>query len=150
MHASAPDFGSAVTAPQRVHAQREGITLTLLTGLFAAGEVDSVVVGDRFRHVVVASWRDYVRRKQLGLERDPIEKKAAAEAYRASIKPASTAAALRALAGKPKPGRPRGSGKKHGKSSPTVHTPAQRELALPRAAPRSAPEVVSKGEAEPI
>jgi hypothetical protein len=108
-----PDLGTAVTAPQRPFCASQGISLSLLTALLKDGEVDSVIVGGRFRYVLLASWSAYIRRKQLGLERDPVEREAAAARYRNSVSPAATLAAKRALAAKPKPGRPLGSGTRH-------------------------------------
>jgi hypothetical protein len=134
-----PDLGNAVTAPQRPFCNAEGVSLSLLTHLFAQGEVDSVVIGGRFRHVVLASWADYVRRRQLGLERDPAEREAAAARYRGSVQPYSTAAARRALAGKPKPGRPPGSGARHGRPNPPGRAAAQAALPARRAPPPAEP-----------
>jgi hypothetical protein len=139
------DFGSAVTAPQRPFCETQGISLSLLTNLFAQGEVDSVIIGGRFRHVVLPSWANYVRRRQLGLERDPAEREAAAKRYRDSVSPTATLAAKRALAGKPRPGRPPGSGTKHrnpnhpGRSAAQSAAPARRASPPPVAAPKTAP-----------
>jgi hypothetical protein len=141
MSVPAPDFSKAVTAPQRAFCEAEGISLSLLTALLTQGEIDSVVVGNRFRFIVLASWADYVRRKQFGLERDPAEREAAAARYRASVRPYSSAAAQRALAGKPRPGRPPGSGTKHRKSDSTEHAAAQTALPARRASP---PKVAPK------
>jgi hypothetical protein len=120
-----PDLSNAVTAPQRQFCESEGVSLSLLTSLFASGEIDSVIIGGRFRHVILSSWNSYIRRKQLGLERDPTEREAAAARYRSSVQPYSTAAARRALAGKPKPGRPPGSGTRHRKKNRPACAAAQ-------------------------
>jgi hypothetical protein len=48
------------------------------------GEYDSVVFGSR-RYVDLVSYRAYVERARLGLERDPDEKRAAQAAYRRSL-----------------------------------------------------------------
>jgi hypothetical protein len=136
------DFGSAVTAPQRPFCETQGISLSLLTNLFAQGEVDSVIIGGRFRHVVLPSWANYVRRRQLGLERDPAEREAAAKRYRDSVSPTATLAAKRALAGKPRPGRPPGSGTKHRRSNQSG--PAAAQAAVPARRPPPPPEVSSK------
>jgi hypothetical protein len=108
MHATVPCFTNVVTAAQRPFCERHGISLSMLTRLFSEGEVDSVVIGGRFRHVILKSWYDYIERRRTGRQRDPVEKKAAALAYRASVPPAASAGARRAMAGKIQPGRPRG------------------------------------------
>jgi hypothetical protein len=105
-----PHIPVPVTAPQRDFCKQERLSLGRLTKLFEAGEVESVVIGGRFRHVIIASYIDYVARQLRGEQRDLEERELAKRRYRASVSPQATAAAARALAGKPKPGRPRGSG----------------------------------------
>jgi hypothetical protein len=139
-----PNLSHAVTAPQREFCKAEGISLSLLTALFAQGEVDSVVIGGRFRYVILASWAAYVRRRQLGLDRDPAERAAAAARYRDSVQPYSTDAARRALAGKPKPGRPPGSGTRHRKPRHPRRASAQTALAAWKASPPTAAAPKSK------
>jgi hypothetical protein len=136
MPISVLDLGKAITAPQRALCDAEGVSLSLLTGLFASGDVDSVIIGGRFRHVILASWVDYVRRRQLGLERDPVEREAAAASYRNSVQPYSTAAARRALAGKPRPGRSPGTGTKHRKPVPSRRATAETVLPARRSSPQ--------------
>jgi hypothetical protein len=138
-----PDLGNAVTAPQRPFCEAQGISLSMLTHLFARGELDSITIG-RFRFVILASWDDYVRRRQLGLERDPAEREAAAARYRGSVQPYSTAAARRALAGKPKPGRPPGSGTRHRKPNHPGRAAAQAALPPRRSSPPAAEASKSK------
>jgi hypothetical protein len=119
-------MSGAVTIPQGALCERERISHSLLTSLFRDGEVDSAVIGGRFRHVIEQSWRDYVERKRLGLERDPAEKAAAAAAYRASVPPDRTLAASRAFAGK-KIKRPQDVGNRR----PVRRSPREPELTAP-------------------
>jgi hypothetical protein len=139
------DFGGAITAPQRPFCESQGISLSLLTTLLKDGEIDSLIIGGRHRHVVLQSWFDYIHRKQFGLERDAVEREAAAARYRNSVSPAATLAAKRALAGKPAPGRPPGRGKSHGtrlvpdgNDKPDA-APWRSRSPSPAAAPKTAP-----------
>jgi hypothetical protein len=105
---------AAQTIPQQVFFKQERIGKGRGTKLFADGEVDTILVGERYRHVVLASWYAYVERQLRGEERDPAERAEAARRYRASVSPQATAAAARALHGKLSLDRPRGSGKRRG------------------------------------
>jgi hypothetical protein len=138
MPATVLDFGSAITAPQRPFCESQGISLSLLTALLRRGEVDSVIVGGRHRHVVLGSWREYIHRQLAGLRRDPAEREAAATRYRNSVSPAATLAAKRALAAKPRPGRPPGSGKGHGRPNPPARAAAPAALPARMSSPPSA------------
>jgi hypothetical protein len=108
--------------PQVEFRRRENIGRNLLTSLFRKGEVESIVIGDKNRHVIMSSWRDYVARKLSGTERDPAEKQRAIEAYQASVARSKGARAT-ALARS-------NWGPDHGKKGGSPH------LASPRAAPR--------------
>jgi len=118
-----------VTAPQRDFCKQEKLPLGRLTKLFEAGEVDSVVIGARVRHVILQSYIDYIERQQRGEERDPEERELAKRRYRASVSPEATAAAARALKGKAKPGRPRGAGKKRGTQQASGSAAARQKAA---------------------
>jgi hypothetical protein len=89
----------AVTIPQRQFMKLEKIGINLLTGLYRTGEVDSVVVGERLRRVVIGSYFAYLRRRQLGIARDEAERQAAIQSYKQSLTTRGAAAAARARSG---------------------------------------------------
>ena len=76
----------AYSMPQAEFRRREGIGRNLLTHLFKTGELDSVVVGARLRHVILSSWVAYIDRRQRGMERDPDERAASIAAYAESVR----------------------------------------------------------------
>ena|SRR5215472_147301 len=78
-------YGEAVTTPQVVFMRREGVGRNVLNKLFRTGELDSVVIGGRYRHVINASWHALLERRRLGVERPEHERQAAIEAYQRSL-----------------------------------------------------------------
>jgi hypothetical protein len=79
-------------------AEIENIGHNVMYRLAAMGEVDTVVIG-RCRYVVAQSWHDYVSRRHLGVERNPVERAAAAASYRQSLAGIGGQAAARARRG---------------------------------------------------
>jgi hypothetical protein len=69
------------TKPQPAFCRDEKISRGKGNQLFAAGEVDTVMVVGR-RHVIWQSWLDYLERQRRGIPRDPAEKARAAAEYR--------------------------------------------------------------------
>jgi hypothetical protein len=86
----------AITIPQKRLMALEGFSINVLTGLYHAGEIDSVVIGGRLRRVFIASYLAYLRRRQLGLARDESERLAAIENYQRSLTARSVLSAARA------------------------------------------------------
>lgn len=84
--------------------RRENIKPTLFNKLIRTGEIDSFVLGSRYRYVPLESWRAYLERCRRNESRDPVEKAAAAAAYRESCKLHGVQAAARARAGWTNPG----------------------------------------------
>jgi hypothetical protein len=65
--------------------RRENISKAIGRKLVVTGELDTFVMGDRYRFVVLTSYRDYVARQRAGgLPRDPAAKAAAIAAYESS------------------------------------------------------------------
>jgi hypothetical protein len=58
---------------------------TFVYTLLSTGEVTSVIVGDRRRHIYVASWERYLRRCDTGEQLDPEERAANILAYRKTL-----------------------------------------------------------------
>jgi hypothetical protein len=80
--------------------RRENISKAIGRKLVVTGELDTFVMGDRYRFVVLESYRDYVRRQRAGgLPRDPATKAAAITAYEASRGHAGARLAATARAG---------------------------------------------------
>jgi hypothetical protein len=127
------DTYSGFSMPQAVFRKVEHIGRNKLDGLFRTGEVDSVVIGERTRHVILGSWRAYVARQMAGTERDPVEKARAIEAYRASVQRSQGARAT-ALARS-------GWGPDHGKRGGSKHLTSRGAAAARRASP---PKVAPK------
>jgi hypothetical protein len=103
----------ATTIPARRLSEVEGVGHNLLWRLMAGGELDSLIVGGKHRHVVIASWDTYLDRQRLGLARNPVEKAAAAASYKASLAGIGGTAAARLAVGRnggrlwPLPANPR-------------------------------------------
>jgi hypothetical protein len=97
-----------VTIPQRKLMELESMSVNMVVALYRAGEIDSVVVGDRLRRVIIASYLAYLRCRQLGLARDEGERQASIESYRRSLSSRGAAAAARARAGISRGARARG------------------------------------------
>ena len=117
------DIGYAGSSmPQTEFRRRENLGRNLLNSLFRNGEVDSVIIGDRARHVIMSSWFEYLARRLAGTERDPVEKQQAVENYRASVTRSKGAQATRLARS--------GWGPDHGKKGGSPH------LTSPRVAPR--------------
>jgi hypothetical protein len=89
----------AVTIPQQQLMALERLSTNTLFPLYRAGEVDSVIIGGRVRRVFIASYLAYLRRRQLGIERDEGERRAAAESYERSLTARSAQNAARARRG---------------------------------------------------
>jgi hypothetical protein len=89
---------TALTATVERLIAETGIKHNAWYDLFRGGDVDSLVVGGR-RLGVCQSVRDYIERQRLGLERDPAEKQAAAEAYARSLSHVGARGAAKARAG---------------------------------------------------
>ena len=113
--------------PQVAFRQRVNIGRNLLARLLRDGEVDSLVIGLRARHVVWQSWLDYLDRAQRGVERDPGEKRLAAEGYRRSME-RSRGARATALARS-------NWGPDHGKKGGSPHLTSRRAASSQRASP---------------
>jgi hypothetical protein len=90
---------AAVTIPARRLSEVEGVGRNTLWRLMSGGQLDSVIVGGKHRHVVVASWDDYLDRQRLGVERNPVQKAAAIASYRSSLAGVGGQAAARARRG---------------------------------------------------
>jgi hypothetical protein len=90
--------------PIRELGRREHVKPTLFNKLIRNGEIDSFVLGSRYRYVPLESWRAYLERRRRNESRDPVEKAAAAAAYRESCKLHGGQAAARARAGWTNPG----------------------------------------------
>jgi hypothetical protein len=76
---------SGYSMPQAEFRRRENLGRNLLDSLIRNGEVDSVVVGQRARHIILESWYAHLARRLAGTERDPVEKQRAIESYQASL-----------------------------------------------------------------
>jgi hypothetical protein len=128
---SATNFGYAgFSMPQSEFRRREHIGRNLLDHLFKTGEVDSVVIGQRIRHIILPSWSDYVARRLAGIERDPAEKARAIEAYRASV--------ARSKGGKATALARSGWGKDHGRAGGSKHVTSRAAAATQRVPPPAA------------
>jgi hypothetical protein len=113
---------SGYSMPQAEFRRRENLGRNLLDSLIKTGEVDTVVVGQRSRHVILESWHAYLARRLAGAERDPVDKQRAIASYRLSLERSKGAKATRLARS--------GWGPDHGKRGGSPH------LASPRAAPR--------------
>jgi hypothetical protein len=91
--------GGAGTVSQRRLMALEDLSINLLVALYRQGEIDSVIVGERLRRVVIASYLAYLRRRQLGIARDEGERQAAIESYRRSLTTKGAENAARARTG---------------------------------------------------
>jgi hypothetical protein len=93
---------AALVAPVTVTVQQtsawSNIQHNALYDAFGAGDVDTVLVGTR-RLVIWQSVLDYIERLRLGIERDPAEKQAAADAYARSLNGPTGRATAKARAG---------------------------------------------------
>jgi hypothetical protein len=58
---------------------------TFIYSLLSSGEIVSLIVGDRRRHIKVDSWEAYLRRCETGEQLDPEERAANIAAYRATL-----------------------------------------------------------------
>jgi hypothetical protein len=58
---------------------------TFIYSLLATGEIRSLIVGDRRRHILVDDWEAYLRRCERGEQLDPQERAANILAYRATL-----------------------------------------------------------------
>ena len=87
--------------PQKALGREQHVGVTLMNRLVRTGEVDSFILGNRFRYIVMSSWFDYVARCQAGgVPRDPVAQQTAINAYRASTaRHAGADAAAKARAG---------------------------------------------------
>jgi hypothetical protein len=99
--------------PQVTFRKRANIGRNLTTALLVRGEIDSLVIGLRSRHIIWQSWLEYLQRQVGGVERDPEEKRRAAEGYRRSME-RSRGAQATALARS-------GWGPNHGKKGGSPH-----------------------------
>jgi hypothetical protein len=89
-----------MTAPVALFQRVTGLGHNAAYGLFAAGEVVTVVSGG-YRLVLLLTWHDYLERQRLGLELDPAERVVRIAAYKKSLGIARGAkAAARARAGR--------------------------------------------------
>jgi hypothetical protein len=94
-----------IATPGYAKAQRqlcadENIPFGVMQKLIRTGELDTFIMGDRYRYVVLSSWREYLERAQRGEQRDPAAKAAAVKAYRDSCRrSAGAASAARARTG---------------------------------------------------
>jgi hypothetical protein len=119
--------------PIRELGRRENVKPTLLNKLVKVGDLDSFVLGSRYRYVPLESWRAYIERCRRNESRDPVEKAAAARAYRESCKLRGGQAAARARSGWTDPGKaparrqavsnPAGSRKRASPPSPAAEAP---------------------------
>jgi hypothetical protein len=80
-------------------AEAENIGHNRLWRLVAGGELDSVLVGTRNRHIILESWIDFIERQKLGVPRNAVQKAAAIASYRSSLAAAGGTAAARARRG---------------------------------------------------
>jgi hypothetical protein len=117
--------------PQAEFRRRENIGRNLLTSLFKNGEIDSIVVGERSRHVIMESYYAYLGRQMAGTDRDPVEKQRAIEAYRISLERSKGARAT-ALARS-------AWGPDHGKRGGSPHLANKRTIASRRPSPAGDP-----------
>ena len=90
---------AAVTIPMRRLAEAEAVGHNVMWRLAATGEIDTIIIGGRYRHVLAASWDAYLERQRLGIERNPVERAAAAASYRQSLAGVGGRAAARARRG---------------------------------------------------
>jgi hypothetical protein len=58
---------------------------TFIYSLLANGEIKSLIVGDRRRHILVDTWEAYLRRCESGEQLDPQERAANILSYRATL-----------------------------------------------------------------
>jgi hypothetical protein len=91
--------GGAITIPQRKLMALEGLSVNMLIGLYRRGEVDTIVIGERLRRVVLRSYVEYLRRRQLGIPRDEAERQTAIRNYRQSLLTKGAENAARARTG---------------------------------------------------
>jgi hypothetical protein len=89
----------AVTVPQRLLMQLETLSINMLTALYRAGEIDSVVIAGRQRRVIIGSYLALLKRRQLGVARPEAERVAAIEAYQRSLLTEGSTNAARARTG---------------------------------------------------
>ena len=73
-----------VTAPFALFLRLSGLGHNAGYGLVETGEVITVVSGG-YRLVVMASFYDYLERRRLGVELDPVERAARIAAYKKSL-----------------------------------------------------------------
>jgi hypothetical protein len=109
--------------PQVAFRQYANIGRNLLNSLIKNGDVDTVVVGERARHVIVQSWHDHLQRRLDGVERDPAERQRAIESYKRSLERSKGAKATKlARSGwGPDHGKRGGSPHRANRGAPRVH-----------------------------
>jgi hypothetical protein len=113
--------------PQATFLQYANIGRNLRDSLIRNGEIDTVVVGDRARHVIMESWHAHLARRLAGVERDPVDKQRAIESYKRSLERSKGARAT-ALARS-------GWGPDHGKKGGSPHLTSRRAASPERASP---------------
>jgi hypothetical protein len=80
-------------------AEIENIGHNRMWRLLTSGELDSIVVGTRYRHIILESWIDFIERQKLGVPRNAVQKAAAIASYRSSLAGVGGQAAARARRG---------------------------------------------------
>jgi hypothetical protein len=75
-----PEPGTGYSLPARQLFRRESIGESKGYEVLRAGDADSFLLGAR-RHIVLASWWEYLDRLRRGVERDPEAKAEAARRY---------------------------------------------------------------------
>jgi hypothetical protein len=127
----------SITIPQKRLMALEGFSINVLTGLYRAGEIDSVVIGGRVRRVFIASYLGYLERKRLGLARDEGERLAAIENYQRSLTARSVLSAARARRSITAASRQRSSRTRHARAVTEIiakASPKRVKAATPKAA----------------
>jgi hypothetical protein len=118
---------SGYSLPQVEFRRRENIGRNLLDSLIRNGEIDTVVVGQRARRIVMESWYALLARRLTGAERDPVEKQRAIESYRLSLERSKGAKATKLARA--------GWGPDHGKKGGSPHLASRGAAASQRLSP---------------
>jgi hypothetical protein len=89
----------AATIPQRKLMALESLSINSLVALYRAGEIDSIVLNNRTRRVIIASYLAYVQRRLRGDARDESAQLQTIKDYQRSLSSQGALNAARARRG---------------------------------------------------